>query len=63
MLLLVFQRNLPIWHFFNALHPFDAACIGIYVYQIFYISLLFTKVHGEAPKAIVQDFGSRNIHR
>ena len=43
------ERNLPIRHFFNALHPFDAACIGIYVYQIFNISLLFTKVHGEAP--------------
>ena len=57
------ERNLPIRHFFNALHPFDAACIRIYVNQIFNTFHLFTKVHGEAPKAIVQDFGSRNINR
>ena len=47
------ERNFPIRHFFNALHPFDAACIRIYVNQIFNTFHLFTKVHGEAPKAIV----------
>lgn len=44
------ERNLPIWHFFNALHPFDAAGIGIYVYRIFAAFLLTIKLQGEAPK-------------
>lgn len=56
------KRNLPIRHFFNALHPFDTACFGIYVYRIFAAFLLTIKLHGEAPKTIFQDFGKGNLH-
>lgn len=57
------ERNFPTRHFFNALHPFDAACIGIYVYRIFTAFLLTIKLHGEAPKAIFLDSGKGNLHR
>ena len=57
------ERNFPIRHFFNALHPFDAAGIGIYVYRIFAAFLLTIKLHGEAPKAIFLDSGKSNLHR
>ena len=56
------ERNLPIRHFVNALHPFDAACIGIYVYRIFAAFLLTIKLHGKTPKTIFQDFGKGNMH-
>lgn len=57
-----FERNFPTRHFVNALHPFDAACIGIYVYRIFAAFLLTGKLHGKAPKAIILDFGKGNLH-
>ena len=57
------EHNLPTRHFFNALHPFDAACFGIYVYRIFAAFLLTIKLHGEAPKAIFLDSGKGNLHR
>ena len=50
------ERNLPIRHFFNALHPFDA------VYRIFAAFLLTIKLHGKTPKTIFQDFGKGNMH-
>lgn len=56
------EHNFPIRHFFNALHPFDNACFGIYVYRIFAAILLTIKLHGEAPKTIFQDFGKGNLH-
>ena len=57
------EGNFPIRHSFNALHPFDAACFGIYVYRIFAAFLLTIKLHGEAPKTIFLDFGKGNLHR
>ena len=56
------ERNLPIRHFFNALHPFDIAYLGIYIYRIFAAFLLTDKLHGEAPKTIFLDSGKSNLH-